>query len=113
MTADCLDPIPRWWHNLLLEGGILDESDWPDFISTSTIIEGVVEMAGRRLHQRPSAQTIAIEFAKLCPSARKTQKQENLGRSRGYSLPPLQQARAEFEAYIGGPVRWDNEEDAK
>ena len=102
-----LDPIPRWWHDLLLVGGMVEERDWPDFISTSIIIRGVVEVAGSRLYQKPAALTIATEMLKLCPSAKKTQKQDQFCRSRGYSLPSLQQARAEFEAYIGGPVQWD------
>jgi len=29
-----------------------------------------------------------------------------LARHRGLSLPRLEQARLEFEAYIGGPVDW-------
>jgi hypothetical protein len=102
-----LDHIPRWWHDLLLGGSMGDESAWPNFISTMTIINGVVDVAGSRLYQKPAALTIANEMLKLCPSAEKTQKQDQFGRSRGYSLPSLQQARAEFEEYIGGPVQWD------
>ncbi len=102
-----LEPIPRWWHDLLLVGGILDDTDWPDFIRTASIIDGVINVAGSRLYQKPSAQTIAIEMGKLCPSAQKAQRQDSLERSRGYSLPSLQQARAEFEEYIGGSIQWD------
>lgn len=102
-----LDPIPRWWHDYLLEGGMGDNKGWPDFISTSTIIAGIVEIAGNRLYQKPSGLTVSNEMAKLCPSAEKAQRKERFERARGYSLPPLEQARAEFEAYIGGPVKWD------
>jgi hypothetical protein len=43
----------------------------------------------------------------MCPSATKGQKQDNLNRARGLYLPPLEVARAEFAAFIGGEITWD------
>jgi hypothetical protein len=45
-------------------------------------------------------------MAQLCPSARKHQLGTRLGRNRGLKLPCLDQARQEFERYIGGKVDW-------
>lgn len=95
-----------WWYQCLQEGKI-GYGDWPDFIATSGIIEGVIETADRRLYRKPTAHTIAKDIQRLCPSAVKIQKQEGLARARGYVLPSLKQARIEFEAYIGGPVVWE------
>ena len=103
-----LGAIPRWWHEALCCGELFAGNDWPEFISTEDIIAGVVDMAGGKIYRKPAAIDVAQEFAKLCPSATKGQKKDGLsGRRRGLCLPPLEQARAEFDQYIGGPVKWD------
>ena len=102
-----LDPIQRWWHDLLYC------ADWPDFISTQEAIEGIIEINGGRMHKKPSAVIVSQALHKLCPSARSIQKTLPLGRHRGYSLPPLGQARAEFEKFVGGPVEWPEVESAE
>lgn len=43
---------------------------------------------------------------RLCPSAVSGQKEVSFGRKRGLELPPLEQARAEFDRYIGASVPW-------
>jgi hypothetical protein len=99
--------VARWWYDALYLGVVGQE--WPDFIATDSIIKGVMDMAGRKLYQSPNAAEVIQAMSKLCPSAVKGQKQESLGRHRGLRIPPLAQARAEFEGYIGGAVHWDEE----
>ncbi|SFM78280.1 Primase C terminal 2 (PriCT-2) [Nitrosomonas nitrosa] len=103
-----LSLIPRWWYNCLVDGEIDfgDDASWPDFISTQTIISLSIELSGKRVHRKPDAKDVANEMKKLCPSACRKQQQEGYSRARGYSLPPLVQARAEFERYIGGKIDW-------
>ncbi|MHB8056830.1 MAG: primase-helicase family protein [Desulfuromonadaceae bacterium] len=106
-----LDPIQRWWHDGLFNGDIANgdksRSDtWPDFIGTQEVIEGINAVNGGRMHKKPSAIIISQALQKLCPSAKSHQMQTTFGRHRGYLLPSLQQARAEFEKYIGGVVEW-------
>jgi hypothetical protein len=106
-----LDPIQRWWHDGLFDGAVANgdksRSDtWPDFISTQEAIEGIIEVNGGRMHKKPSAIIISQALQKLCPSAKQHQQQVHFSRHRGYLLPSLQQARAEFEKYIGGVVEW-------
>jgi hypothetical protein len=108
-----LGPIARWWHDCLDGGGLTAEGGWADFIGTEAAIKGIVELAGGRLYKRPSPADVVQALLKLCPSAAKKQQQDNLGRHRGLSLPSLQQARAEFEAYIGGAISWDSDESLK
>jgi len=105
-----LGPIPRWWHDCLDGGGLTPEGDWGDFIGTEVAINGIVELAGGRLYKKPSPADVVQALLKLCPSAAKAQQQDNLKRHRGLSLPSLQQARIEFEQYIGGAIRWDSDE---
>lgn len=104
-----LDNIPRWWHECLEQGNVDGEKDWPGFVSTSSIIEQIIEFTGGKFYRKPNARTVAKEIIKMCPSAKQMQKQEQLGQSRGYSLPSLQQSRAEFEAYIGKSIQWEGD----
>lgn len=101
-----LGPIQRWWHDCLCQGEQFSEGGWPEFISTEGAITSIWEMAGGKMHKKPAPMDVVQALIKLCPSAEKAQKKEALSRQRGLSLPTLQQARAEFEQYIGGKVNW-------
>lgn len=116
-----LGPIQRWWHDCLYRG-VLDNEDvresfeamdyaheyngWPDFISTLDCIQGVIDVAGGRLYKKPSAIDMARSIKELCPTARPDQRTISNARKRGFTLPDLAQARADFETYIGGKVKW-------
>jgi|GEM_PF-354677 len=105
-----LEPIHRWWHDGLYNGDIARGDTWPEFLSTQEAIDGIIEVNGGRMHKKPSAIIISQALQKLCPSAKQHQQQVQFGgRHRGYLLPPLQQARDEFEKYIGGVVEWPEE----
>lgn len=101
-----LSPTARWWFDCLDSGELTGEGNWSDFIQTSSIITGVVELSGNRLYKKPAAIDVQREMAQLCPSASKHQQGTRLSRTRGLRLPNLDQARLEFEHYIGGKVDW-------
>lgn len=116
-----LGPIQRWWHDFLYLSSCDDDKmregfesfgigpaykSWPEFISTMDAIEGVILVAGGRLYKKPSAIDMARAFKELCPSAKQDQVTIDRVRKRGFTLPDLNQARADFEAYIGGKVKW-------
>lgn len=101
-----LDPIPRWWHDCLINGGFDEDGKWLDFISTSDIIGNVIEFTGRKIFRNPTSIDVNKAMIKLCPSAQKKQLQEQYLKKRGFTLPSLEQARREFEAYIGGTINW-------
>jgi len=106
-----LTPVARWWFDTLDSGDTTGEGIWPDFIMTSAIITGVIELAGNKLYKKPAAIDVQREMAQLCPSATKHQQGTRLGRNRGLKLPSLEQARLEFEQYIGGKVEWSQYEE--
>jgi hypothetical protein len=101
-----LEPIPNWWYDCLLRGEIVDDTAWPDFISTSNCIEAITQIAGRSLYKNPTASEVVRTVINMCPSASKKQSGTKYSRQRGLALPTLEQARAEFEDYIGGEVPW-------
>lgn len=103
-----LGAIPRWWHEALCNGELSEDGNWSEFISTEDVINGVMDMAGGKIYRKPAAIEVVQAFAKLCPSATKGQRKDGLNsRKRGLCLPPLEQARTEFDQYIGGAVKWD------
>jgi len=101
-----LDPIPRWWHDCLINGEFSEEGKWPDFISTSDIIDNVIEFTGGKIYRKPTPIDVNKALNKLCPSAPKKQLQAQYQKKRGFALPSLEQARQEFESYIGGAINW-------
>ncbi len=107
-----LSPIARWWFDTLDNGDITGEGEWSDFIMTSAIIQGVSELAGKRLFKKPGAIDVLREMAQLCPSATKHQQGSRFGRNRGLKVPSLEQARLEFQQYIGGMIEWSRYEES-
>ena len=101
-----LEPIPRWWYGCLVQGGLRDDESWPDYVATMDAIAGVVDLNGGKMYRKPSAIDVVNALKKLCSSASSGQKDAGFGRRRGLDLPPLEQARAEFDQYIGGHVQW-------
>ena len=101
-----LGTIAHWWYEGLLQGSIFeDEETWQEFLSTTKAIEGILASGGR-MYKRPGPRDVVQEMKKLCPSAEHWQKQVKGARNRGFILPDLEQARAEFENYLDGPVDW-------
>lgn len=100
-----LEPVQRWWYDCLVDGRV-NECKWPEFIATNDVIEWAVDAAGGRLHRRPTPINIIRAFHSLCPSAQKHQKTTQHNRQRGLALPSLDQARAEFEVYVGSRIEW-------
>ena len=99
-----LDPIPRWWFNYL-QTYESDAAKWLDFIATEDAIEVVVN-SGARIYQKPSPIEFNAAMRELCPSAKKVQRKGQYSRQRGLALPPLDQCREEFEAYLGSKIDW-------
>ena len=102
-----LDHIPRWWYECLMNGSIFEDQErWQEFVSTTKALEGIMVVPGGRMYRKPGPREVIQEMKKLCPSAIHGQKQMSGDRHRGFNLPNLKQARAEFEQYIGGIIEW-------
>ncbi len=103
-----LGPIECWWYDCL-DAGASAEGGWPKFLRTDSAIESIVKLNGGKLYRNPTPHDFVQKMLKLCPSAVKKQQQDHHSRHRGLALPGLQQARTEFEQYIGGAVNWDSD----
>jgi len=111
-----LSGFSRYWREVLQTGGFHPASPggpfdpWKDerFIPTSTLGTGYNDYS-RPLRRFESGQQSEIHdgIAKLCPSATRDRQLHRGCQSRGYVLPPLPAARAEFEQFMGGPIDWE------
>ena len=104
-----LEKFPRWWFDVLFRGYIQElDTNWPEFVSSAKLISTYKENEqGIRSYRAISERDIKAFMSKLCPEASPGQSNEGAQRRRGYWLPPLNEARLSFEAYIGDSVEWN------
>jgi hypothetical protein len=110
-----LSGFDRYWLEVLSTGSfgrtVLVEpaEPWAQgcFIATEALMDGWrAYETGQRQFQPRQERQIAERLASLCPSA-KANRTTLVGRQRrGFCLPPLEQAREQFEAYVGGKPEW-------
>jgi hypothetical protein len=113
-----LNGFERYWHEVLhvgttdpaQPGGPSAVWDQPIFVSTQSIITAWQSYErGARSQYQPRQERELHEVLKwLCPSATRRRKSTRQGQHRGYDLPALTVARAEFTAFLGGEVTWDD-----
>jgi len=104
-----LSGFERFWHEILqagdLSGSDTGYEEWsgPTFVGTSQLISAYKNYdKNADRYQSIQSQQIAKIISRLCPSAKDDRKQTNNGKTaRGYSLPDISVARAEFERAMG------------
>jgi hypothetical protein len=113
-----LSGFDRYWFEVLGSGEfddqtLLDATDpWshPCFIRTDKLKGGWMSYEkGQRLFGGRQEREMHAAMRRLCPSAKLDRHQtQTYGQKRGYFLPSLTVARAEFAQAIGGEVDWDD-----
>jgi hypothetical protein len=106
-----LTGFDRYWFEVLQAGGSEPLQPWngPHFVSTSALQQGWEDSMARLRRFASSQQSDVHEaLARLCPSATRDRVQVNELQKRGYNLPSLPDARADFAAAMGGEVHWDD-----
>ncbi len=79
---------------------------WPDFLSTGEGIAEVVSVRGIKLHKKPQFAEIRAGDRALVSQRHGDAAPNGETRQRGLELPDLEQARKDFEAWIGGAIDW-------
>jgi hypothetical protein len=110
-----LSPIQQWWFDAISSGSfenIVSDIEWPETIDCGTLRDSIQRyMRDRNIHTwAPTSQTIGRELRRLSPALVTKQTRDtnqNETRHRKYTLPTLEQARSDWEAYIGHKVKWD------
>ena len=104
-----LPPFQRWWFDGLYRGYFGEYvCDWPEFVSTQSLRDDFkTATQGIRIYKQMGDRDIKDKVRKMCPSAKDDQCMVNNYRRRGFKLPTLEIARAEFEKFIGDTVEWE------
>ena len=113
-----LNGFERYWYEVLHARtidpaqSILPSAVWdqPLFVSTQSIMTAwqTYERRGRSQYQPRQERELHEALRRLCPSATRQRKTTSHGQQRGYDLPAFTVARAEFTAFLGGEVTWDD-----
>lgn len=112
---ESLDAVQAWWYECLSKGEVYDIGGWPEFVSSRVAFEDF-KAWGRSWPGKIRATLTYFTrqvFGKngLCPGKKTTRtlegekKQENV-----YALVPLNIARQQFEAFLGGPCKWPDDD---
>lgn len=114
-----LSGFARYWFEVLYSGDFDPGSEFPDletwpanasvppFVGTRELLTYWKRYEVRaRQYSSPQERDIVDAMRRLCPPAQKVRRQTSGGPRRGYVLPALPAARAEFEKFIGGSISW-------
>jgi hypothetical protein len=112
-----LTGFDRFWSEVL-QAGTIDSGDpigghlpWEaeTFVSTRRLMNAwqAYERRGRSQFIAPQERDMHQALARLCPSATRRRMTSEGCQQRGYDLPPLPLARAEFANFLGGELQWD------
>lgn len=105
-----LEPFEQWWYSCLTDGTI-NHSDfgegWPVFIQSETLRNAFARYAKERnIRSRfPDTREIGRLLEKVCPGRKHTRQKSN--GPYGEKLPSLQEAREQWDAYLGQPGVWE------
>jgi hypothetical protein len=111
-----LSGFNRYWFELLQSGELKGDNQclilvWSDasFISTHDMMRGWKEYErGQKQYAPRQERDFHSALKRLCPSASKGRQTAHGNQKRGYQLPSLPDARADFTKAMGGEVQWDD-----
>lgn len=108
----------RYWCEVLSSGVtdsenvFLQDLEWEDaiFVSTESLMRGWqnYDKRGKQQFTAPQQRDMHEALGKLCPAAKRIRKTLEGLQQRGYILPSLPLARAQFAEFLGGNTEWSD-----
>lgn len=107
-----LEPFEQWWLDCLTEGHLTSSDfsgEWPEAIEC----ERLRSAFGRYLKERnirtraPDSRSIGRTLAKILGDVKKDRGPKSAGQPWRYVMPPLDVARARWDAFIGHRGVWE------
>ncbi len=118
-----LDDVGRFWRTMLMEhrhflfsDGISLTLQFDSIVEPRTLHEFYLDFAKRNQLRYPrSIDSLAISLRQYLPTLarRKSRRGEVAVRTWVYDLPPITQARADFESRLGHPIQWPAYDDSR
>lgn len=108
-----LDPLPEWWLSCLTDGRLVGGTSegWPEELDCYTFRAAFQRHAKERniTGRMPSDGSIGMALKTFAPGIRK-RRLSGSTRPWGYEIPPLDQARQEWDAYCPPGRVWPNDD---
>ena len=103
-----MPPVEQWWRDRLADGRVFSTSKkWEDHIQRAVAHkECRDELHTLGIGRRPTISEFLQTIERLCPSIKRRKLH---GKPREWTLPTLDEARRDFEKYVGGPVKWEDD----
>ncbi len=107
-----LPPLESWWFDCLSSGKIVNHEfgdEWPEKVDKSSLRQAF-SRAIREMNVRtrlPNESAFGKALREFAPSVFSKQRRDGENRVWMYRLPTLEDARKEWETYIGQEVIWE------
>ena len=114
-----LTGFERYWFEVLHDGSFGSDDNFrvtlpwqgPCFVATTALVGGYKgDARGVQKYQSFQQQDVGRSLLKVCPSAIVARRKLDGRQQRGFDLPSLSKARAEFAAAMGGDVDWGDQD---
>lgn len=106
-----LDPLHQWWHDSLEQGRIVGfdfDDDWPQDVACDRLRDAYAAYAKKR-NVRSRIEDYRLfgkELKRCAPGVHPGKKREGNKAINIYKIPPLTEARVEWDTFIGHEQEW-------
>lgn len=113
--VNSLDPVQQWWFDCLSSGQVPNASvaeGWPEKVSKEDLKRSLSHhMRERNVRSRvPTTTAFTQQMKKFGEiDVRHKVKTDSNGWSHAYTIPPLKEARAQWDEYLGGKTDWESD----
>jgi len=108
---ESLEPVYQWWLDCLHKGTIYDH-EWPSFIIPRLALAAFNDWAktwhGNTYMSTEKLSRKIFGGRGVCTGFRSKSQMVDGERENGYKIPGLEEARALFDKFLGGPVEWED-----
>lgn len=107
-----LHPLHQFWFESLKEGRLVQSDfgiDWQTELNKERFRSAFRRyMIERKIDSRlPHEELVSKLMRQVLPKISSTQKRTEEGRARYYIIPPLEEARKNWESFIGDTINWE------
>jgi len=114
--VESLSPLHAWWLQSLQDGQVADmdfaDGNWPKEIPRQRLRDAFQQYAKNRGIRSWLPSAFGEGVRKACPGLSEHRLRVGNNRVWIYRMPPIEQARAEFESFIGHKISWPLCEDS-
>jgi hypothetical protein len=102
-----MDSVEDWWKNRLDDGMLTHSEPWSEVMTKDELYNDYVREAEKvGIYRRKTKEAFGKTLKELVPGLQPVRPRGDGKRLQSYSIPPLEECRAAFEARLGQPIDW-------